>query len=365
MGLLSWLHKLFTGTEPTQSAPSAPSGWFMPTYDGVPICDWEPQIAAFKREGNYEAALILARGCMEAMTRAAYRSPENVMEFYVVQVLIIQRKMKDYAGEIATIEGWLAHGLPPTRQDHRLDIHKRLAKAREQLAKANGEDYSEHTKAWKEAMALQKQLKPSSGSVTGASRLSGGTSPTTSFSPQRRHTGWVAPRDVIHSPTFVAVDFETANKDKASACQIALVKVSAGVVVDKYATLLKPPPGCDHFEFTYLHGISANTVRRAPRWDEVAPQVAAFSAGVPMFAHNAPFDAGVWRSLDAHFGTATLPDDFFCTYRTAKQLVPGLPNYKLPTVTEALVPGFVLDHHDAGSDAEAAGLIVAALQKLT
>lgn len=330
----------------------------MPVYDGVPICDWERQIAAFKRNKDYDSALILARGCMDAMIQAAHRSTENVMEHYVIQVLIIQHKMKDYSGEINTIESWFAHGFPASRQDFDIDIRKRLAKAREQLAKVNGEDPSEHTKAWKELLELQKRSGSSHGSVTGASRLSD--------TPTRSHvrTGWQAPDRILSQPTFVAVDFETANKDKVSACQIALVKIHDGQVVDRYSSLIKPPRGADDFEFTYLHGISAESVRRAPKWSEIAASVSAFTAGLPTYAHNAPFDAGVWSSLDSHFGTSTRPSDFYCSYRTAQRLVPGLSNYKLPTVTRALVPGFTLDHHDASSDAEAAGLIVAALQRL-
>ena len=44
--------------------------------------------------------------------------------------------------------------------------------------------------------------------------------------------------------------------------------------------------------------------------------------------------------------------------------MPGLVNYKLPTVTAHLAPDFELDHHSADSDAEACALIVAALQRL-
>lgn len=173
---------------------------------------------------------------------------------------------------------------------------------------------------------------------------------------------WVAPLDVLFSPSFVAVDFETANTNRESACQVALVKVTDGVVVDRVSTLLTPPPGFDYFKFTYLHGISAADVRTAPTWAEIADEVASFTGGLPMYAHNATFDANVWRGLDAFFHTATLPRQFYCSYRTAQRLVPGLANYKLPTVTASLVPEYRLDHHQADSDAEACALIIAALQ---
>ena len=99
-------------------------------------------------------------------------------------------------------------------------------------------------------------------------------------------------------------------------------------------------------------------------WPDIAAWVAGFHAGLPVYAHNATFDARVWRELDAFFGTHTLPQSFFCSYRTAQHMVPGLENYKLPTVTRALVPGFKLNHHRADSDAEACALVVAALQSM-
>ena len=64
-----------------------------------------------------------------------------------------------------------------------------------------------------------------------------------------------------------------------------------------------------------------------------------------------------------HFCNATLPAPFFCSYRTAQRLIPGLPNYKLPTVLHACAPNYQLNHHRADSDAEACALIVCELQR--
>ena len=165
--------------------------------------------------------------------------------------------------------------------------------------------------------------------------------------------------------SFVAVDFETANRQsRASACQIALVKMVRDEVVDRYSTLLKPPAGFDFFEFTYLHGISAADVADAPMWPDVAEAINTFVDGLPVYAHNASFDASVWKDLDAFFGTTTLPKDFYCSYRTARALMPGLMNYKLPSVLAACDPSFHLNHHRADSDAEACALIVNALRHL-
>ena len=343
-----------------------PDGWFMPTYSGRDICDWGSDISALKRSGDLSRALVIARGCMDAMIAAARLNPVNVAEYYVTQVAIIQHKQKDYSGEVETIERWLALGLPAPREDFRLELRKRLAKAHEMLAKQRGEDSSQYNAQWKHFVELEKAAKAvQKGSAPMSATGRSAASPDVSYArpKSRQRSSWVVPTEVLALPSFVAVDFETANRQGGeSACQIALVKVSGGRVVERACTLIKPPPGFDRFEFTYLHGISARDVRRSPMWPDIAAWVAGFHAGLPVYAHNAAFDARVWRELDAFFGTRTLPQSFFCSYRTAQHMVPGLENYKLPTVTKALVPGFKLNHHRADSDAEACALVVAALQ---
>ena len=345
-------------------------GRFMPKYNGRDICDWVSDISALKRSGDLSRALVIARGCMDAMIAAARLNPVNVAEYYVTQVAIIQHKQKDYSAEVETIERWLALGLPAPRDDFRLELHKRLAKAHEMLAKQRGEDPSQYNAQWKHFVELEKVAKAAQkGSAPVSATGRSAVSPDVSYArpqsrPQsRQRSSWVAPPEVLALPSFVAVDFETANRQGGeSACQIALVKISGGRVVERASTLIKPPPGFERFEFTYLHGISARDVRRAPMWPDIAAWVAGFHGGLPVYAHNAAFDARVWRELDAFFGTRTLPQSFFCSYRTAQHMVPGLENYKLPTVTKALVPGFKLNHHRADSDAEACALVVAALQ---
>lgn len=135
----------------------------MPQYRGRDICDWVEVVAQLKRAGNLPEALTIAVGSLRAMEAAALRNPANVMEFYVTQVAIIQRKMKDYRGEIATLEGWLARGLPPARQDHRLDVQKRLAKAKELHARSLGQDSSVHTAEWKRLVTAGNALRSSGG----------------------------------------------------------------------------------------------------------------------------------------------------------------------------------------------------------
>lgn len=343
----------------------APAGWFMPQYKDRDICDWLSDVSMLKRENNLDAALEIAKGCMAAMQAAAEVNQVNVMERYVIEVALILRKMKDYEQEIAVINDWLSRNFRAPREDFRIELRKRLAKVNELWANAQNRDASAFRSEWKywnEQSKKLKELDQQGSSVSSGSNL---VDPLRAARRVRSKHRYLPYEDEFEINPFVAVDFETANRGSGvSACQVALVKVENGKIIDTYSTLLKPPRGFDTFEFSELHGITKWKVRKAPSWPEVENRISQFVAGLPVYAHNSYFDAGVWRDLDQHFGTNSLPQPLFCSYRTAQRILDApIPNFKLPTVLEACVPGHKLKHHRADSDAEACGLIVAALQR--
>jgi len=58
------------------------------------------------------------------------------------------------------------------------------------------------------------------------------------------------------SHIFTALDFETANSDGASVCQIGLVRVMFGVVTDRISLLVKPPNNEYNYWNTKVHGLT-------------------------------------------------------------------------------------------------------------
>jgi DNA polymerase-3 subunit epsilon len=169
--------------------------------------------------------------------------------------------------------------------------------------------------------------------------------------------------------TFVAIDFETADRGRDSACSVGLVRVENGAIVDKVVQLIKPPrftegdlfnPSPD-FEFTYIHGIKPDMVAAAPTFAQAWPKLERILQGAHfMAAHNAPFDNGV---LTACCAAARLPKPahrFVCTVRLARDTWKLYPT-KLPNVCQHL--GITLNHHEALSDAEACAKIVIAAEK--
>ena len=65
---------------------------------------------------------------------------------------------------------------------------------------------------------------------------------------------------------FAAIDFETANYSRDSACAIGVAFVRDGCVVDVQRHLIRPPTR--EFCFTYLHGLTWKDVRKAPTFGQ-------------------------------------------------------------------------------------------------
>jgi len=157
-------------------------------------------------------------------------------------------------------------------------------------------------------------------------------------------------------PTFCALDFETANYDRNSACAIGLVRVERGLIVRRAYHLVRPPSRV--FRFTELHGIDWAKVRNEPTFLELWPQLVPFFAGVDFIAaHNASFDRCVLKATCEWYRLRAPTVDFECTVRIARASW-GLRPATLRHVADHL--GIPLRHHHAGSDAEACARIVLA-----
>lgn len=164
--------------------------------------------------------------------------------------------------------------------------------------------------------------------------------------------------------TFVAIDFETADRNRDSACAVSAISVVNGEVASVYTTLIRPPEadtGGGDFEFTYIHGITPSTVRNSPTFDEIAGHLMPMLQEAPFIAaHNASFDSSVIRALCDRYGRDVPPTPWLCTVRLARKTW-QLPKCGLSEVSRFL--GVSLNHHEAESDARAcAAIVVAALK---
>lgn len=161
--------------------------------------------------------------------------------------------------------------------------------------------------------------------------------------------------------SFISFDFETANKFRGSPCEIGLVRFVDGKQDAILQSLIKPPPGHDHFDKfnTQLHGIDAHAVKDAPEFIEFLPEILDFSSGLPFVAHNAQFDSGVIRDTLDVYGENWPELQYFCTLVLSRRLL-KLDNYRLPTVASALEVELGT-HHRALDDAIACGHVASKL----
>lgn len=152
---------------------------------------------------------------------------------------------------------------------------------------------------------------------------------------------------------FAAIDFETADHGRDSACAVGVIVVEGRRIIERYYQLIRPPRR--EFMFTCIHGLTWDTVRDSPTFGEMWPDVDALIEPAEfLVAHNAPFDRSVLHSCCSAAGFRPPEHEFVCTVKLARATW-RLPSARLPVVCQHL--GIPLNHHDALSDAEACALI--------
>lgn len=155
---------------------------------------------------------------------------------------------------------------------------------------------------------------------------------------------------------FAAIDFETANGERSSVCSVGVVVVRGGVVTDRFYSLIQPEPNYYTWFCQRVHGLGPRDTDSAEVFPKVWARVAPLIEGLPLVAHNSPFDEGCLRAVMQVYQMDWPDYKFYCTCRAARRKMKYLPNHQLHTVAEAC--GFCLEnHHHALADAEACAAI--------
>jgi DNA polymerase III subunit epsilon len=143
--------------------------------------------------------------------------------------------------------------------------------------------------------------------------------------------------------SFTAIDFETATGKRSSICQVGLVRVIKGEVVDQVNVLVRPPHN-DYSPFnTGVHGITASMTARELTFDKIWPALEHYINGQHVVAHNMAFDKSCLEQT-LHFYQLPVPSfNTYCTYK--------IFGAKLSLLCQR--HGIALNHHDAASDARA------------
>ena len=155
---------------------------------------------------------------------------------------------------------------------------------------------------------------------------------------------------------FVAIDLETANQGRDSACAVSLVRFSDGHPTERLTSYIYQE------EFLginmSIHGIEPGDVANAPEFHEFWPTAREFIGSSPLVAHNAGFDIGVlFRSLRGAQVGAEL--SYFCTMVLSRRTLP-IAYFSLANVSQHLGIHHP-EQHRAESDAITAGNVALAL----
>jgi DNA polymerase-3 subunit epsilon len=147
---------------------------------------------------------------------------------------------------------------------------------------------------------------------------------------------------------FVAIDFETANEARNSACALGLATVKDGEIETDF-WLIRPPTLYFNPFNVHVHGLTADDVERMPRFDKIWPDVKPLLEGRTLVAHCAGFDMSVLRHVLDEYGLAYPELSYYCTHALAKRVWPSLTHYGLDSLAAHI--GVRFDHHDAEEDA--------------
>lgn len=161
---------------------------------------------------------------------------------------------------------------------------------------------------------------------------------------------------------FVAIDFETANRNWASACEIGMVVVEDGRVVDTYRRLIRPTPNRFDYGNIRVHNIRPEQVINEPTFEELYDEMLPYFENKHMVAHNASFDMGVLLGSMKQYGLPIPSLTYSCTVQLARRVWPESPRYSLGVISAFL--GIELDHHQALSDANACAQIMIQAQQI-
>lgn len=142
---------------------------------------------------------------------------------------------------------------------------------------------------------------------------------------------------------YSVFDFETTGTSAKfdRVIQIGIVKIKNKKIIDTFSSYINPGCSIPHF-ITSLTGITNNDVLNAPYFDEVYKNIEEFVGDSVLVAHNLSFDYSFLKSECAKYELELLKNNFICTLKLARKLLPELPSKSLGT----LVRYFKIKHRN-------------------
>lgn len=161
----------------------------------------------------------------------------------------------------------------------------------------------------------------------------------------------------MKTPTFNAIDVETANADRATICQIGIVHVRDGEIIDRWQTLVNPEDWFDPWNVD-IHGIGAADVLHSPTLPDIRAELRRRLRGSVLVSHTS-FDRVAFERAMTRYSLEQLQVTWLDSAKIARRAWPdryGRKGWGLKKVAGDL--GIPFRHHDALEDARASAEIV-------
>lgn len=166
--------------------------------------------------------------------------------------------------------------------------------------------------------------------------------------------------------TVAVIDFETTGLGAGQggrATEIAAVLVRGFEIVGRFQSLMNSGAWVPPF-ITQLTGITNEMLQAAPPARAVMHEVARFTQGCPLVAHNASFDRGFWHAELARAECeADAAHAFACTMLLSRRLYPHADNHKLGTLARLHALPSAGHAHRALADAEVTAHLLIRMQR--
>ena len=166
--------------------------------------------------------------------------------------------------------------------------------------------------------------------------------------------------------TIAVIDFETTGSSPgqgARATEIAAVLVQGGQIVGRFQSLMNGGAWVPPF-IEQLTGITNAMLLRAPPARAVMREVAQFTRGCPLVAHNAAFDRSFWLAECERAECEPDPaQTFACTVLLSRRLYPQAENCRLGTLAKFHALPSAGRAHRALADAEVTAHLLLRIQR--
>ncbi|GAB3541817.1 3'-5' exonuclease [Noviherbaspirillum agri] len=164
----------------------------------------------------------------------------------------------------------------------------------------------------------------------------------------------------MYQQPIVMLDFETTGLSPAAGARItevAALRIEGGRIVDRFVSLVNCGVEVPAF-ITSLTGITQRMVDSAPCVSDVVPELLRFIGKDILSAHNASFDEKFLIAEARELGLMPQHEALVCSLKLSRRLFPGLPSYKLGSLSSALGIRFNGNAHRAEADAEVSAQVL-------